>query len=114
MNQFIVFLGMVLATFLGGVGALFIKLGSATFRLHVPSLLRNYKFLLGGFLYLASAVLYLYLLQFLPLSIAYPLTSMSYIWVTILSAKYLKEDVDAWRIGGITAIVIGIILLNIR
>jgi drug/metabolite transporter (DMT)-like permease len=114
MNQWLVFLGMVIATMLGGVGALFIKLGAPAFRLHIPSLLRNYKFIFGGFLYLLSAVLYLYLLQFMPLAIAYPLTSMSYIWVTILSAKYLKEEVDAWRGVGIAAIIVGIILLNIR
>lgn len=114
MNTLLVFLLMVVTTLMGAFGAIFIKLGATTFRLHIPSMLRNYKFLLGGTLYFASATLYLYLLQFLPLAIAYPLTSMSYIWVTVLSAKYLKERVDVWRGAGIACIVIGIILLNSR
>lgn len=113
MNQVIVLILMVVATLLGGIGAIFMKLGAAHFRLHLMTLLTNYRLMLGGFLYMLSAVMYLYLLQFLPLAIAYPLTSMSYIWVTILSAKYLNEKVDAWRMGGIAMIIIGIILLNL-
>jgi len=107
-----VLLIMAALTMLGSIGAIFLKRGSAAFRLHVPSLLRNKPFIFGGLLYALSAAGYVVLLRYLPLSLAYPLTSMSYVWVALLSTKYLNERVDKWRWTGIGLIVLGIVLLS--
>lgn len=104
---------IMLSTILGGFGALFIKLGASRFSIHPLKLLTNYRFLAGAALYTVSMPIYVLGLRSLPVSVAYPLTSMTYIWVTLLSAKYLNEQVDAWRWTGIACIIAGIILLNI-
>ncbi|MDD9954340.1 MAG: EamA family transporter [Candidatus Woesearchaeota archaeon] len=104
---------MALATLLGAFGAFFLKLGSAHFSLHPLKLLRNWQFLLGGCLYAASIPVYLFVLSRLPLSITYPLTSMQYIWVFLLSAIFLKERVHIWRWAGVCLIIGGITLLSL-
>lgn len=102
-----------LATVFSGFGALLIKLGAAKFSLSPRAFFTNYKFLLGGIVYVLSVPIYVFGLQALPVSVAYPLTSLSYVWVTILSATYLKEKVDTWRWVGIACIIIGIVILNV-
>lgn len=97
-------------TVIGAFGALNIKLGARSFRLSFGQL-RNRRLILGGTLYIISLVPYLYALRSLPLAVAYPLTSMTYIWSALLAKKYLNERIGAWRWGGIGAIIIGIALL---
>ena len=105
--------GLVLvATLFAAVGALLIKLGAARFEFNIMKLLRNAKLIAGAGLYTLSLVPYLIGLQSLPLTIAYPITSATYVWVTLLSKKYLNEQVDAWQWAGIGLIVIGIFLVG--
>ena len=103
---------IAVATALGAYGALFLKKGATSFSLHPLKLLKNWQFLLGGALYVFGWLAYILVLPTTPLSIAYPLTSMSYIWVTVLSARYLGEKVDAWRWAGIGFIICGIMLTS--
>jgi undecaprenyl phosphate-alpha-L-ara4N flippase subunit ArnE len=111
METFFVLLLMVIATLLSATGMFFLKRSAATFKLHPIAIAKNWQFLLAGTLYAVSLGLYVIILKFLPISVAYPLTSMNYIWAAGLSAKYLDEKVDVWRWSGIALIVIGIILL---
>lgn len=113
MNQALVFLLMVLATLIGAGGAFLVKKGSHEFTLSPARLIRNAPFISGGILYAASLVLYVFLLRYLPLSIAYPLTSMTYIWVALLSRQFLDEKVDAYRWAGIALIVAGIAVISL-
>ena len=103
-------IAVVLAgTLLGAAGALFLKLGSQ--RMQLRTIMRNWQFMLGAGLYCVGFIPYLFGLSRLPLSIAYPLTSMTYIWSALLAKNYLNERIDAWRWGGIGCIILGIILL---
>jgi len=114
MNLFLL-LVFVVSTWIGSFGALFLKRGAARFDLaHLGRTLATGALWLGGALYLVGIAVYLYLLKFLPLSIAYPLTSMSYIWIAFLSRRYLNEEIDAWRWTGIGLIIAGTVLLSIK
>ena len=103
---------LLLSTIVSAIAALLIKFGAKDFTLHPVKLLMNWKFVLGVVLYLASMVVYVILLRYLPLSVAYPMTSATYIWVALLSKKYLNEDVNSWRWGGISLIIVGITLVS--
>jgi drug/metabolite transporter (DMT)-like permease len=103
---------VLVATFFAATGALLIKRGAATFKFEIMALLRNAQLIAGAGLYTLSLVPYLLGLQTLPLTVAYPITSATYVWVTLLSKKYLNEQVDAWQWGGIGLIVIGIFLVG--
>jgi len=101
----------VLVTLLGAGGALLIKRGSRAFRLSVRGTVLNPWLVGGGVLYLGGAAVYAFLLTRLPMSVAYPLTSMQYLWIAFSSRWFFGERVDAWRVAGILLIIGGVTLL---
>ncbi len=104
---------VVLATLISATGMFFLKRSAATFKLHPIAIIKNWQFLVAGILYATSLAIYVIVLRYLPVSVAYPLTSMNYIWAAGLSTRYLGEKVDVWRWIGIALIIVGIILLAI-
>lgn len=72
------------------------------------------KVVFGFFLYVIGTFIWLVVLSRTPLSIAYPLFSMSYFLVVILSATVLRERVD-WRfaITGLVLISMGVSLIGL-
>jgi drug/metabolite transporter (DMT)-like permease len=56
----------------------------------------------------AAMFLWMGALARLPLSHAYPLTSMSYILVLVLAHLLFGESIGGWRVAGMLCIVIGI------
>lgn len=59
----------------------------------------------GLLVYVAATLVWLFVLSRVPLSVAYPMMSMSYFLVVILSATLLKERVD-WRLAAIGLVLI--------
>lgn len=112
MENFFIALGIIaIATFIGSIGALFLKKGSAKFS--IKTLFKNYKVIFGLFLYLVSTALFIPTLRLVPVSVAYPMTSLSYIWTVILSVLILKEKINTKRFLGISIIIVGIMLLGL-
>ena len=72
------------------------------------------KVFFGFFLYGISSVFWLFVLKKLPLSIAYPSLSLTYIFVVILSVFILREPFSIPKLFGILFIFIGVCLLNIN
>lgn len=70
------------------------------------------KFVLLGFaLYLVSALSWLIILTRVDLSLAYPLISISYIIVVVLSKLIFNEPVTAYRLAGTLVVCAGVFLL---
>ena len=68
--------------------------------------------LIGGLaLYFISAILYIYSLKKIELSIAYPSISISYIGVLFLSYILFNEALTINKLAGTFIIVLGVILL---
>lgn len=93
-------------------GAYCFKRASKTFSLHPLKLIRNWWFILGAATYTLGSIAYVVLLKFEDLSIVYPLASIQYIWVALLSATLLKEHVGREKIFGITLIILGVIIIT--
>lgn len=102
-------------------GQIFIKLGLGKERIPVGSnpaktitniilaVLTRPKVMAGFSLYVVGTLIWLFVLSRVPLSIAYPLFSMSYFLVVILSATILKERVVwSYAIVGLLLISIGV------
>jgi len=72
------------------------------------------KMLLGFFLYVIGTFIWLVVLSKVPLNIAFPMFSMSYFLVVILSATILKERVQ-WRyaIAGLVLISAGVTFIGL-
>lgn len=99
-----------------GIGAAKIVISSSpieTLLNILSSMMRPYS-LLGLALYVISTFSWFLVLSRVKLSVAYPMISMSYILVVILSVFLLHEKVD-WRFaaGGLMCISIGVTLIGL-
>jgi len=63
------------------------------------------------FLGFVSAILWLFVLQKFPLSVAYPALSLTYVVVVILSVFLLKEPINSFKIAGMLLIILGVYFL---
>lgn len=105
------FINLLIMTMLGAVASLFLKKSSGSEG--VFAMLKNVNLYIGGFLYLASAVLNIWILRYLDYSVVLPLTSLTYIWTMVLSYLILKEKITKKKIGGVVLIIIGAICVSI-
>lgn len=53
-----------------------------------------------GFLYLGATIINIIVLRYLDYSVALPLTSLTYIWIMILSYLILREKITVKKIVG--------------
>jgi len=108
-GMFLVFIG----TLIGSIGVFLFKLASQQIKKNIFSLLVNYKFYLGAFLNLVSAILFVYALRFGDLSLLYPLAGLTYIWTAFFSVTFLKEKMNKYRWLGISLIILGVIFIGL-
>ena len=113
-----IILKIIIAVLLGAVGQVFFKLGSSSFKGgffdHIMLFLTN-KFLFFGLaLYGISTLIYVTALQKIPLSLAYPLISIGYIFVLFFSYFFLGEALSLSKILGTLIIIIGVCVLCLK
>jgi drug/metabolite transporter (DMT)-like permease len=108
---------VVICTLLGAAAQLLLKVGSATVQTDSLfgifwSMAANLPLVAGLSLYGLSTVLFIYALRNEQLSLLYPLISLTYIWVTIVSVVILGESLSWWKVSGVLVIVSGVALLG--
>lgn len=97
-------------TISGAFGSYFFKLASgADFKTEKIKLVVHLA--IGGSLYFLGAVLNIIVLKFLPYTIVFPLTSITYIWTFVISYLLLKEKLTIKKIIGLAFIFIGCLFL---
>jgi len=101
------------ATLIGAWGSLLLKLGSGSFSLNIIKIIKNYKIILGLFLYVFSSIFFIWSLRGGELTVLYPVTSLTYIWVSLLSIKFLNEKMNKVKWIGILFIIIGITFIAV-
>ena len=112
MTSILIPLGMIfIATWVGAFGALYLKKGSS---ISLKKIFTNFKLIFGLSLYGLASAIFIYALKFGELSILYPMTALSYIWVAILSYYLLKEKITKQKLAGIALIIIGVALLALK
>ena len=104
---------VLFTTLLTSTAQLLWKKGSATLEFSIISAATNY-FLIGGILlYVVGGILMIISFRGGEVSVLYPIIATSYIWVTLLSVKFLGEQINAFKILGISSIIIGIICIGL-
>ena len=98
---------------LAAVGQLLFKLGAVYVTGEIASWLANWRVMSGMLLYGLSAVLFVLALKHGKLTVLYPLIATSYIWVALLSNRFLGEPVSLGRWIGIGLIISGISVVAI-
>lgn len=99
-------------TILGAAAQFLMKTGLREPAPNLLSYLTNVPLFFGFCLYGISAVLFTYALRDGELSVLYPVISLTYVWVTILSIPILHESINLYKAVGITTIVAGVAVLG--
>ncbi|HQQ62152.1 MAG TPA: EamA family transporter [Pseudomonadales bacterium] len=109
----------ILTAFSMAGGQMLFKLGAASVQGNstlelLVSFVRN-PFLVGAaFLYALTIVVWVFVLRILPLSLAYPLTALSYVIVPVLSYLFLQEKISWQTAVGAALIIAGVIVTHAR
>ena len=98
---------LVPGVFLGAYAAIYLKKGSKHFSLNPFKILQSRELVFGLSLYILSVAFYLVSLSRSSLSVIYPLSSFSYVAVSILSVKYLNEKMTFLKWLGVIFIIAG-------
>ena len=98
------YLILIVMTFMGSVASLFLKKASS--KGNLINMLKDKNIYIGGMLYVLAALLNIYLLKYLDYSVVLPMTSITYIWTLIISAKILNEKISLNKILGVTCVII--------
>ena len=113
MSQILLIAFVIFATVFGAYGSFYMKKGAAKFNSNLKEQLKNYTLILGVSLMVFSSVMFIVALRFGELSVLYPITSITYIWVVLLSMKYLNEKMNTYKWMGIFFVVLGAILVTL-
>ncbi len=112
MKLLIEIIAVLIMTLSGSLGAFFLKKGvSRMEKLSVLGMLKEKYLYFGGTFYVLGALLNIVLLRFLPYTIIYPITSVTYIWTLIISALFLKEKITWNKIVAVGCIVAGVVFI---
>jgi len=103
---------VILATLVGAFGPILLKKASEKKLSKISSLMTNYPLFGGVSLYAIGTILFIPALKGGDLSVLYPLVALGYIWVSLLSVKFLGEKMNSMKWFGIASIIIGVSLIG--
>ena len=103
---------VVLATLIGSFGPILLKKASSKSLSKISSLATNYHLFGGVSLYAIGTILFIPALKGGELSVLYPFIALTYIWVSLLSVKFLGEKMNRFKWLGIALIIIGVSLIG--
>lgn len=75
------------------------------------SLLGNWQFAACGLCFGGGSLLWMYILRNFPLSMAYPLVSLSYVFAMFSAVLFFHETVSVYRWAGCVLIICGCVLV---
>ncbi|MGP4059110.1 EamA family transporter [Halobacillus sp. H74] len=100
---------VALFTLFGAIGGYFFK-KATTHGFALNGYFIKHLFI-GGSFYGAGAILNIITLNYLPYTIVFPLTSITYVWTLLLSYFFLQEIITFKKVIGVTFIIAGSFLL---
>lgn len=106
---------ILLSSFVGSFGAVFLKLGAEHMTGGLKRILSNYWLATGIVLYLLSSVFYMMGVgqPGAQLTVLYPMVSIGYIWAIVWARVFFKEPFTVAKASGLLMIVFGVALINL-
>ena len=104
------FIALAIGIMIGVAGQILLKAGA-----HGDSLLQQFlsiPSIAGLALYFAAALCYMYALRRIPVSVAFPSVSLSYVVVALLGFWLYGEAMSLAKLGGILLICAGVFLIT--
>ena len=109
---------VLLCTFLNAIAQVCFKKGAGSLEVH-PSLIEaalaiiTRPILFSGYALLGiSTVLFVLALRKGELSLLFPVFTLGYVWVTVLSAVLFQESMNVFKISGVGVIICGVAILG--
>lgn len=105
---------VLVASFIGSIGAVFLKGGAVKLERSFWALLTNYRLFLGVFFFLLSSVFFIEGIRRpgAELTVLYPMASLSYIWTLLWSRLFFNEPLTKTKFQGLALILVGIAVLQ--
>ncbi len=75
------------------------------------SVFLNWQFAASGIMFGSGSVLWMYIVKHYPLSVAYPMISLSYVFGMVAAMVFFHEQVSALKWTGVAFIIIGCCLI---
>ncbi len=99
---------VIICTILTTIAQFSFKLGSASLGLSVSSFIFNPHIIIGFISYGLAFALFTAALKFGELSLLYPIWSLSFVWITLVSLIFLNEPVGIQNWIGTMFVIAGI------
>jgi len=100
---------VLLSTFVTSGGQIFLKQGSSNLNWDIVGQIANIPLIIGCLLYAIGAVMLIVSLKYGDLSVLYPIYSLNFVWVSILSPYFFASDSMNWvKWLGIAVIMLGV------
>lgn len=111
---------MLLSIFFGAVGQVLLKVGANRLKFlsslnlvsFILSIIKNPAIITGLIFFVTSFLMWIKVLIKKDLSYAYPMVSLGYVIVVILSVIVFKEAISLNKFIGIFLIILGVIIIN--
>ncbi|HEX4166188.1 MAG TPA: EamA family transporter [Bryobacteraceae bacterium] len=103
---------VLVSSFFGSFGAVFLKLGAEHMKGSIFRVLTNYWLATGVVFYLMSSVFYMMGVSQGQLTVLYPMVSLGYIWAMIWAWIFFKERFTMAKVGGLMLIIVGVSLIS--
>jgi uncharacterized membrane protein len=103
-----VILLMLLCGIIASSAQLFLKLGTKNLEWSFAGLASNFFLILGIITYAVGAIIMVLALKKGDLSLVYPLVSLSFVWVSLLSVAFVGESLALLQWLGILLIISGV------
>lgn len=74
-------------------------------------LLTNWQFAVCGLLFGSASLLWMYIIKVFPLSMAYPMISLSYVFGMFAAVLFFHEEISVMKWTGVLCIIVGCFLI---
>ncbi len=102
---------VLIASFIGSFGAVFLKLGAERLRYGLRHIL-SWQAFVGVSLFLISSGFFYRGIKHGELSVLYPMVSLGYVWTLLWSRLFFREPITAPKFLALGLILSGIVLIN--
>lgn len=104
---------VLLASFIGSFGAVFLKSGAERLKLDLKALALNYHLAFGILMFLLSSYFFVLGVRHGELTVLYPMVSLGYIWTLFWSRLIFHEPLTRNKFIGLGLILTGIVFLGL-
>ncbi len=104
---------VLVASFVGSFGAVFLKSGAQKLRDGLRYLILNIRLAAGVALFLLSSAFYILGLKHGEVSVLYPMVSLANVWTLFWSRLFFKEPITRSKTLGLLLILVGVFFIGL-